>query len=400
MARGWRGAEVELVVGQPAAGGSCIAHHDQRTYFVRGALPGERVMARVTGQVRGGRIRFAEVTQVRQPSPHRVEPPCPVAGVCGGCDLQHVQRDYQLEWKTAVVLDQLRRIGGLTHVGGQPLAQAVRVQAVQEHDDGLGWRTRYVAQSDATGRLGFHRYRSDQVVAAGQCPIVVDELQAVLSEPQDPGTRIHVALGEEPTAWTEVGGERPHLPPHWRYRAWHVRHALGRTWRVATDGFWQGHLRAADVLGEQVKQFADVRADDTVVDLYAGVGLFAAAVGPAARVIAVEGDHEAVRFARRNLHNDPHITIVESDVRDFEYEQSTDVTVLDPPRAGAGAEVIDRVGQHTKRAIVHVGCDAANTARDLHRLVAAGWTVSRMAWFDLFPMTHHVESVTLLTRTP
>lgn len=390
------GELVELVVGRPAAGGTCVAHTEGVTYFVRGALPEEHVKAVVTGQMRGGKVRFAAVSEILTASPHRVEPPCAVAGVCGGCDLQHVARDYQLEWKSTVVRDQLRRIGGITEIAGVPLEEAVRVGAVGD-DDGLGWRTRYVSESDADGHLGFHRYRSSDVVATDRCPILVPELQSMLSLRQQPHERWHVALGDEPTVWSESGAE-VNLPPGWRSRSWYTREARGRRWRVATGGFWQAHRAAADVLAGRVQQDTAVRPNDVVVDLYAGVGLFAAAVSDAAHVIAVEGDEQAVRLARRNLHDVSNISLVHADVREFRYPHQVDVSIVDPPRAGAGPAVIDHIAEYTSRTIVHIGCDTANTARDLRRLGELGWSISTTAWYDLFPMTHHVESVTTLTR--
>lgn len=387
---------VDLRIGAPAAGGTCVAHHAGITYFVRGALPDELVRATVTGKVRSGRIRFATVTEVLEASPQRVEPPCTIAGVCGGCDLQHVARDFQLEWKSIVVRDQLRRVGGFESIAGLPLAEAVRVVKVDD-DNGLGWRTRYAIESDESGDLGFHAHRSSAIIPTERCPVVVPELQEFIPMRQDPQHRWHVTSGETPTVWTE-SRTPTHLPPGWTFRSWHEREALGRRWRVATDGFWQAHRRAADVLGQRVQRYAEVRPDDVVVDLYAGVGLFAAAVSTAAEVIAVEGDERAIRLARRNLHDSPNIRLVHADVREFRYLRTVDVTVLDPPRAGAGSTVIERIAAHTSRTIVHVGCDTARTARDLRRLHDLGWMITRMDWFDLFPMTQHVESVTVLAR--
>lgn len=391
-----QGQVVDLVVGELAAGGVCVAHHDGATFFVRGALPEERVRARVTASIRSGRIKFATVQDVYEPSPYRVDPPCPAAGICGGCDLQHVDRAFQLRWKAAVVAQQLQRIGGIDTIAGTATADFVQVQQVGE-PSGLGWRTRFVTDADPDGALGFHRHRSATIEPVSGCPIAVSELQDIFSRTQSPGVRVHVALGEEPTVWTDAH-DGVAISATWRERPWHIRQAMGRQWRVATDGFWQAHRDAADILARQVQSFAAVSTGDRVVDLYAGVGLFAAAVGDASEVIAVEGDPTSVRLARRNLHQDSQISIVHADVREYRYNEDVDVTVMDPPRSGAGPDVIARVARHTRRAIVHVGCDGANTARDLRVLLEAGWQIVDMVWFDLFPMTHHVESVALLQR--
>lgn len=409
--------QVELTLGAPASGGTCVAHGndplDPATYFVRGGLPGEHVVARTTGSTRGGKVRFATVVEVLTPSPDRVAPPCPVAGECGGCDFQHVALPAQRQWKSAVLRDQLQRLGGLESVGGDPLSSAIAVEPVDvtepataDDEDARwrGWRTRVGVDSNNQGHLGFHAHRSSQVVAVGGCPVVAPELQGIFGVSAAPQTRLHASSADEPTLWAEPQDGNPvSAPPGWRQRAWVTRQAIGRSWRVATDGFWQAHVAAPDLLATEVRRLAALAPNERALDLFSGVGLFAAALAtslsPAAEVVAVEGDPRAARFARRNLHDLPSIRVVESDVRAYGFDDLVDVTVLDPPRAGAGTAVIDAVAAVSRRAIVHVGCDGANTARDLGRLAAAGWRLQELRAFDLFPMTAHVETVALLVKT-
>lgn len=426
--------QIELTLGAPAAGGACVAHpdetHEAATYFVRGGLPGERVIARTTGSTRGGKVRFATVLEVITASPDRVTPPCPWAGECGGCDFQHVALPAQRAWKAAVLRDQLQRLGRLSTVDGVPLESAVEVVAVgtgpragdgegaedvadaEGAVDGAGgagvewrgWRTRVVVDADDRGQLGFHAHRSSRVVDVQACPVVVEQLQPIFTTHASPGARVHASASDVPTIWADpYEREAIALPPGWRQRAWVGRQAMGRTWRVATDGFWQAHVAAPDVLAAEVQRLAALIPGERALDLYSGVGLFAAALAtstdPALEVVAVEGDTGAARLARRNLHDLPTISVIECDVRDYAFEDEVAVTVLDPPRAGAGTAVIDAVATVTARAIVHVGCDGANTARDLGRLVAAGWELRAFRAFDLFPMTQHVETVALLVKS-
>lgn len=410
-------AEHELTLGRPASGGNCVAHRDDvshgEVFFVRGGLPGERVKVRTTGSTRGGRVVFATVVEVLEASPDRVEPPCAFAGTCGGCDFQHVADSAQRSWKADVLRDQLRRLGGIEQIGEETLEFAVEVAAVplgtpQDESDGgehwRGWRSRVAVDTNRKGRVGFHAHRSSKVVAVDHCPVVVTQLQPLFATSGDPGARVFASAADTPTVWPESGEARGSLalPAGWRQRSWVTRRALGRDFRVATDGFWQAHVKAPELLAEQVRELAGLSAGESALDLYSGVGLFAVALAtstaPAAVVVAVEGDDRAVRFARRNLHDLPSIRVVHSDVRSYPFDSTPDVTVLDPPRAGAGADVIDAVGAITSRAIVHVGCDGANTARDLGRLVASGWRLQTLRAFDLFPMTQHVETVALLKR--
>ncbi len=394
---------IELAVGGPAAGGTCVGHVEGATAFVAGALPGERVRAEVTSARKSGRLLFARVIDVIEPSGHRVAPPCPVARECGGCDLQHVAVPFQSDWKSQVLRDQLTRIGGVTHVGGVPLSEAVAVEPVPVpgKPPGLGWRTRATLHVDAEGRPGFHAAASHRVVPAASCPVLVDELQPVFSR-RWPG-EIAVSAGQVPTMTSEADPGR--LPAGWRRSTHAIQEALGRPWRTETAGFWQGHVRAPEVLVDAVREALGPRPGEHLVDLYSGVGLFGASlahdVGPTGRVVAVEGDEGAVRCARRNVHDLPWVELVASPVASWlRPDTRADLVVLDPPRAGAKAEVVAGIGAMSPRAVAYVACDGAALARDAATFIEMGWRLERIRAFDLFPMTHHVEAVaTLLPPT-
>jgi tRNA/tmRNA/rRNA uracil-C5-methylase (TrmA/RlmC/RlmD family) len=394
------GSVLTLQIGMPAAGGHCVAHHQGATVFVRGSLPDERVRARVEASVRGGRVLFAMVVEVLEPSPSRVTPPCGYADDCGGCDLQHVESDVQRDWKRRVLVDQLRTIGGVGEIAGVPLARALDVVAV---GPGLGWRTR-VSVGVENGRAGFHRHRSEQVVPVSNCLVCSPELAAIFAE-EWPGIDKVVASTGDPGGYLSHSPAR--VPAKGRVgdltpRAWVARTAAGRSWRVATDGFWQAHREAPDVLVAAVDQALSPRADDHLWDLYSGVGLFAGAMAArVARVDAVEGDAVAARLARRNLHDLPQVRIHQQPVAQWlgQDHGCPTIVVLDPPRAGAGAEVVGRISESTATRLAYVACDGAALARDLKSLLAAGWRLDSLAAFDLFPMTQHVEAVAGLTRT-
>jgi tRNA/tmRNA/rRNA uracil-C5-methylase (TrmA/RlmC/RlmD family) len=185
-------------------------------------------------------------------------------------------------------------------------------------------------------------------------------------------------------------------------------------YRVAAGGFWQVHREAPSVLTGAVLEAAGATSGElagaTVLDLYSGAGLFtlplAGAVGPEGRVIAVEGDEQASKDARRNAHAAEQVTLevgtVEQVLAGARGEESTvpeaDVVVLDPPRSGAGRAVVDAIVAKNPRRIVYVACDPAALARDVGYLAAHGYTLSRVRAFDLFPHTHHLEAVAVLDR--
>ncbi|MFI0433112.1 MAG: class I SAM-dependent RNA methyltransferase [Candidatus Nanopelagicales bacterium] len=406
------GAPVELTLAGPAAGGTCVAHHDGATWFVRGGLPGEVVRARETAAKNRGRIRFAEVVEVVEASPDRVEPPCPAAGTCGGCDLQHVAYEAQLRWKSQVLADQLERLGRVRAIGQVPVADAVAVREVPlpGRPAGLGWRTRVSVTADAEGRACFHGRRSDDLVAVAGCAVAVPELQAGFAAAWAPRQRLEWSSAQSgvvvaPTDAVRVGA----LPGDWVGGRTALRTALGRTWQVAADGFWQSHAAAPDVLAAAVREAAGPQPGEAVVDLYCGVGLFAGAlaadVGERGSGIAVEGDHRAAALARRNLADLPQVRVIEADVKRWVSRggaaqlATADAVVLDPPRTGAGADVIARVAASERaRVIVYVACDGASLARDAALLRTAGWELAALQAFDLFGMSHHVEAVARFVR--
>jgi tRNA/tmRNA/rRNA uracil-C5-methylase (TrmA/RlmC/RlmD family) len=173
---------------------------------------------------------------------------------------------------------------------------------------------------------------------------------------------------------------------------------------VSGSGFWQVHPAAADLFSSVVLDHLEPRAGEHALDLYSGVGLFAAALaaplGPGGRVETVESDARAVADARFNLSDVPTVVVHEGRVEDVLKRSGlrrVDLVVLDPPRAGAGADVVRWIASLAPRAVAYVSCDPASLARDVDRFAGLGYALSRLRAFDAFPMTQHVECVALLT---
>ena len=367
-----------------AHGGVCVAHaEDGRVVFVRHALPGEQVRVHVTEERRS--YLRGDAVEVLRASRDRVTPPCPWAGPgrCGGCDWQHVRLDQQRQLKATVIAEQLSRLAGVTReVDVTPLAD----------DHGLHWRSRLRLATDTSGRAGFRRHRSHQVEPIGDCLIAATEANVpeLVSRtwPADVEVTVDVsATGERAVAV----GEHPDLI---------TERAAGRDWAVPVGGFWQVHVAAADVLAATVVELAAPRRDDRCLDLYCGVGLFAGALGPSvAAVTAVESDRRATAAARRNLADLP-VQVVRERVDTWVRSPRTaDVVVLDPPRKGAGRDVVSRIAGFGARRLVYVACDPAALARDTAVLHDHGYRLADLRAFDLFPMTAHVECVALFTPT-
>jgi tRNA/tmRNA/rRNA uracil-C5-methylase (TrmA/RlmC/RlmD family) len=398
-------AVLELEVGPVAHGGHCVARAaDGHVVFVRHALPGERIRAVVTEQ-RKGFLR-ADAVEVLTPSPDRVAPPCPWAGPdrCGGCDFQHVSLSAQRKLKAAVVREQLVRLGGFSESEVDALDLAVA--ELPGAPDGLGWRTRVQYTVDASGRAGLLKHRSHEVVPVDYCRIAHPAVRAapVLEQTWDDLDGLEVAAGDtgEVTVLGTRGRGRPMLVSG---PSRTVHRALGREWGVPADTFWQVHPAAADTLAATVVELLDPRPAERAWDLYGGAGLFAAALAPpltgSGRITVVESDPKAAGAAQRLLRDLTTITVVKSDVERALANprwRSVDLVVLDPPRAGAGPVVVERIATRSPRAVAYVACDPAALARDLTTFRQYGFRLGVLRAFDLFPMTHHVECVALLLR--
>jgi tRNA/tmRNA/rRNA uracil-C5-methylase (TrmA/RlmC/RlmD family) len=390
--------ELTLTVGAPANGGSCVARHDGRVVFVRYALPGERVRVRVTAD--RGSYWHAEAVEVLEPSDDRTPSLCPIAGIDGAgcCDLAFVEPAAARALKAEVVSNQLARLGNYQWLDEvHPLSPT----------GSTGWRTRLRLDVGPDGRAGFHRYRSDDLVNdlnCGQLPAGMTDGLADTAWP--PGAHLHVVVdddGQRHVARTVRHGRRNATDV---VEGSHqgVQRAGRHSWQVPVTGFWQAHRDAARTYSNLVSEWARPDPGMTAWDLYGGAGLFAAvladAVGESGQVLSVDSARAASRSARATLADHAQVRVVSDSVRRALTAQRSraDVAVLDPPRGGAGREVIDLLAAAEVPRIVHIGCEAASFARDVGLYQGHGYSVQKLSVFDSFPLTHHIECIALLTR--
>lgn len=394
------GMEWVVEVGPVAHGGHCVARHEGQVVFVRHALPGEQVRLRVTEGRVGDRFLRGDAVEVLEPSPHRVTPPCPYAvpGGCGGCDFQHVELGHQRELKAAVVREQLQRLAGLD--------LPVEVQPVLGDREGLRWRTRVEFAVDPEGRAGLRPHRSRTVLPLDDCLIATDGV---------------IASGVLDTVWEGVQGvdvvdaahpDEPVLVPLTgeegggglvgelaRDGDWEGEYV------VAARGFWQVHPGAASTFLSRVCALLEAQPGDRVLDLYAGSGLFARRLGeivqPGGFVLGVEGDRAAVDNGIRNTEDLDNVewraNRVDREVGSLVSQGiAADLVVLDPPRTGAGKDVVRSVAAMRPRRVVYVACDPAALARDVRIASEHGYALTALEAYDAFPMTHHVECIAVL----
>ncbi|WP_150245926.1 class I SAM-dependent RNA methyltransferase [Nocardiopsis quinghaiensis] len=412
------GQEFELTVDDVAHGGWCVGRHGDQVVFVRHALPGERVRVRVTEMT--SRFLRGDAVEILTASPDRVEAPCAFAGPgkCGGCDWQHVSPEAQRALKAKVVTDQLHRIAGID--------REVVVEELPGTPDGLGWRTRVRFAVDSEGRAGLHRHRSHDVEPVDRCLIAhpgvaelgvtdvkwegVRDVEAVASSACADRAVVVTPTGAKLNALPELGTSSAVLRRFKGGRVQQVRgrrgvreQANGREYRVSAGGFWQVHPAAAEALTTAVMEALEPKPGETALDLYCGAGLFtgalAEAVGPEGRAMGVESGTQAVSDARYNLRDMEQVRIEQGDVAAQLREWAdvhADVVVLDPPRAGTGAEVVRSLTGTRPRRVAYVSCDPATLARDLASFERADYRLTELRAFDAFPMTHHVECLAVL----
>ncbi|MFG2773497.1 class I SAM-dependent RNA methyltransferase [Streptomyces sp. NPDC048350] len=425
------GEEYEVEVGPVAHGGHCIARTEGgRVLFVRHALPGERVVARVTEGEETSRYLRADAVTILEASKDRVEAPCPFAGPgkCGGCDWQHAKPGAQRRLKGEVVAEQLQRLAGLTPEeagwdGTVMPAEGDKVPAGEVPQ----WRTRVQYAVDTEGHAGLRRHRSHEVEVIDHCMIAAPGVSELGIEKRDwegmasveaiaasgsgdrqviltprPGARLPLVELDKPVSVLRVdekdgGVHRVHGRPFVRERA------DDRTYRVGNGGFWQVHPKAAQTLVLAVMQGLMPRKGDTALDLYCGVGLFAGAiadrVGDQGAVLGIESGKRAVEDARHNLDAYDRVRIEQGKVETVLPRTritEVDLIVLDPPRAGAGKQTVKHLAGLGARRIAYVACDPAALARDIAYFKEGGYRVRTLRAFDLFPMTHHVECVAIL----
>ena len=410
---------IDLQLTAMAHGGSALGRHSGRVIFVPYTIPGERVRVEIVqAHTRWARARLLEVLE---PSPHRVEPPCPYfgPGKCGGCHLQHIAYEMQAELKQQVVIDQLARLGGLQELNVQDSIGAAEPWGYRNH-----------AQFSLTpeGSLGFLAAdgadEPREVVPIQECLILdplLDDLWAALDMEWPQLYRLSLRCGSAtgdllavfeldhyedfsievdfPVSCTLLlaDGEvvvlmgNPHL----------VEHVAGRDYRVSAGSFFQVNTSGAEALVALVQEYLDPKGSDTLVDAYCGVGLFGLSLADhVERIVGVEADPSAMADFRYNAQGLEQVVSIEgkAQVALAGLEGPVDLMVMDPPRAGVGKRTVGEIVRLRPRRVAYVSCDPATLARDARELVDSGYHLQVVQPLDLFPQTFHIESVALFVK--
>ncbi|GAA1470131.1 class I SAM-dependent RNA methyltransferase [Microbacterium thalassium] len=426
---------IDLDITGVAHGGVFVGRHEGRVVFVPDAIPGERVRVRLTDT---GKKSFwrGETLEVLTASPHRRPHIWAAADVSaapadrpGGADFGHIDLDHQRELKLHVLRDALDRIGGLPELeatidAASPILGDAGEVVAAESPDGTGWRTRVSLHVDDDGRIGPYAARSHRVIAVDDMPLATGAIERAAAKltSREPGRidLVQPADGRVRVLPRPRHVGRPSGPRSRAVRETVVERAGGREFRVDAGGFWQVHRLAAHNLVERVGAALSgtgVAPDPDAwhLDLYGGVGLLATALGdwagPAIRMTSVESDVRATEHAGENLAEwigaraetdrvDRWLARLAQTASARDRERlARGAIVLDPPRSGAGRDVVESLVTLGPAAVVYVACDPVALARDLATFREAGYEADAVRAVDLFPHSHHIEAVAALTPT-
>lgn len=377
----------EIRIEKIVPGGYGFGFAENSAVFVALAAVGDYLRVRV--REKKGKAIFAEIVEIIEPSPQRIEAPCPYFGVCGGCDFQQMNYEAQLESKAAIVRDCLSRIGKIAYekeieIIGSPHEFNYRARA-QWHVD-----TR-------DKKIGYFKRHSHQIVDIEKCPILVSELQNKLAD------------FRENLNWGEFWSEKVEIETASSgaevsvYSAELIEPtdeisftAHGEKYFYDATSFFQGNPFLIEKL---IEVAAGGAGGKTALDLFCGVGLFSLPLARKfERVFAVEANPKAIDFARKNAENAllQNVEFFAENTAEFLNENdfgAIDFILLDPPRTGAEPATVEKILQIKPENISYVSCDPATLARDLRLLTESFYTIESITVFDLFPQTHHVETV-------
>ncbi|MGF3055859.1 class I SAM-dependent RNA methyltransferase [Microbacterium sp. YY-01] len=418
---GMTDALIDLTITGIAHGGTAVGRHDGRVVFVADAIPGERVRARVT-DTRRDRFWRAEAVDVLEPSADRRPHVWPEADISrdpairpGGADFGHMTLEHQRALKQRVLQEALDRFADGRY-------QAPTVEGIPDSDEvshdpsqaGLRWRTRMTVHVDDDGHIGPFATRSHRVIAVDDYPLaataLADKARALAARAARGETITingrRVRAGDRIDLILDSDGGVHVLHGKQRAATETIQQRVGeRVFELDAAGFWQVHPHAASTLSQTVTNLLRDRvdADHVHLDLYGGVGLLAAALFDAGAhdVVTVESDRHATQYAAANLagHEVQAVTArVDKFLAAAQAEDPIGAVVLDPPRQGAGRAVVDGVAALHPDAVVYVACDPVALARDLGYFHEHGWRARQLQAFDLFPHSHHFETIALLER--
>lgn len=370
--------QLELKIEKVAHGGIFVARPEGKVVFVEGALPGEVVRAEIIDEKSS--FRRASVTEVISASPHRQQHIWPESALgAGGAEFGHIELNYQRQLKAQVLQEALSRFA--------KLESQVEVAAVDD-TNGLHYRTRIQVHFNHQGKACVKKVRSEELVPVSSLPLADEKLEqiALANDANFKNQRVSFAIDS-------FGNYTPSDQTPF------LSQLVGnRLFELSPTTFWQAHRAAPLALVNDVQRKLASLAPVEVTDLYGGAGLFGASIAqsnPGLPVTSVELSKQAVKDGKRSARDLKNIAFENSDVLLYlrKRERDLDTVVLDPPRSGANSKVLTQLARLGTKNIIYVACDPVAAARDIFELGGLGYRLVEITALDIFPQTHHFETV-------
>ena len=376
---------VTLNIESIANGGHFIARHDNQIVFVRHTISGEKANVKITAI--NSKFAFGDAIEILKSSKDRVEAPCKYSHPegCGGCDFQHIKPQAQLDLKRAVIEDQFKRIAKIE----------VRPELIYtEPSNGLNWRSRLNLSVSENKNLGLRAFRSNKIIEVDECLIALKEINdsEIFTKKWDYEDNLKISYSSESDINISQFGKNVSGSNN-------LREVVNdNKYEISPQSFWQSHKNAPRLLLEQVIKFANIKKGQKICDLYGGVGLFALPIskliGENGEVHLIEVDKTCIEDANKMFKDIQNIFIHHGKVEQkLGSVKKIDTIILDPPKNGISKQVINQMIEKKPKSIVYVSCNPSTLARDSKILLDNNHELSNIVGLDLFPMTHHIESV-------
>jgi 23S rRNA (uracil1939-C5)-methyltransferase len=403
----------DLILEKLTYGGDAMGRlPDQRAVFVPFGLPGERIRVKLTEEKKN--FARGEIVEILEPSPDRIEAKCIHFGKCGGCHYQNLRYEKQLQAKTDILIDQLKRIG---KIDNPPVQQMVACPTP--------WNYRNHLQFHLTedGKLGFVSHQGLGVREISECHLPEPSINELWPQLEfEPGTnidRVSLRAGAEDDLMLVLESESPETPEleiEAGISVTHVyegntvviagsdhilMHVLDRDFKVSAASFFQVNTPMAEKMVQHLMTNLPITQSTTLLDVYCGVGLFSAYLAPKCKsVIGIESSESSCEDFTVNLDEFDNVELYEGTAEDVmpHLEAKPDIVLVDPPRAGLDKAVVDGILNLSPRVIAYVSCDPSTLARDAARLINGGYHLKDVTPFDLFPQTYHIESISMFER--
>ncbi|MBK9924966.1 MAG: class I SAM-dependent RNA methyltransferase [Anaerolineales bacterium] len=382
-----------------------------RAVFVPFGLPGERVRVRLVEEKKN--FARGEIVEILEASPERISAKCVHFGECGGCHYQNLPYEKQIQAKTDILIDQLKRIGKIENPPVHPMVAC---------PNPWNYRNHVQFSLDQDGKLGFVG-AGLTVIPITECHLpdpAINEFWPQLEfEPETNIERVSVRAGVDDDLMLVLESDTPETPEleieagisithvyedHTVVIAGSdhiIMHVLGRDFKVSAASFFQVNTAMAEKMVKHLLACLPVSPSATLLDVYCGVGLFSAFLAPkCGRVIGIESSESSCEDFAVNLDEFDNVELYEGDAEDVipHLEADPTIVVVDPPRAGLDKAVIDGLLKLSPSLIAYVSCDPSTLARDAARLINGGYRLKEVTPFDLFPQTYHIESISIFER--